>query len=442
MTFLGLLGAVGVAGAFGAAGVLVLPAARRHGLGLVHPGSAWLALAGVFFGLGSGVLAATGEASGPALYVAGSVAAFGIGVWASDRLAISRSDIGNPDASMSGPPRAGTLDVGAPRTGPAIAALGTRRGAPVILAAVAIGAIVPVLLDSGIPFLTSDITGARSELVGLPIQLVRVALPGLAGLLLFDALRQVERWRRRVDLAAILAVAGFVVALASRYLVAELAAVLLIAWLVAGRRIPARAVLAIALVALIGFGGIQILRAYDRAGGNELGFAVSRTVNRIVLVQPRTLAALQRAIPADQPYFLGLTWVHRLGPLVGRDDIPNLGYWIYPAVVEGTQDTAGYAAPGLIGEGWANFGPAGLALFVVLGVLAERLGALVAIRRSSGVDIVAGSLATLFLARTHALGLGGLVTLAGVVLAWRILAGPPAGLGGAIRRIVTWRAAS
>lgn len=428
MTGLGLLAALVLVGAFGAAGVLVRPATRRSGLGPVHPGPAWLALAAVFFGLGSGVLAATGETSGPALYVAGSVAAFGIGVWASDRLALWRGDAGTPDAGRA--------------TGPAIPPLGTRRGVPVILAGVAIGAILPTLLSSGIPFLTSDITGARTELVGLPIQLVRVALPGLAGLLLLDVLRHVERWRRRLDLAVILAVAGFSVALASRYLVAELAAVLIIVWLVTGRRIPARAVLAIAVVAVVGFGGIQVLRAYDRAGGNELGFAVNRTVNRIVLVQPRTLAALQRAIPADQPYFLGLTWIHRLGPLVGRDDIPNLGYWIYPAVVEGTQDTAGYAAPGLIGEAWANFGPAGLALFVVLGVLAERLGALVAIRRSSGVDIVAGSLATLFLARTHALGLGGLAILAGVILAWRILAGPPAGLGGAIRRIATWRAAS
>ena len=441
MTGLGLLAAVVVAGAFGAAGVLVRPATRRRGLGPVHPGPAWLGLAAVFFGLGSGVLAATGETSGPALYVAGSVVAFGIGVWASDRLAMWRGDAGTPDAVISGAPRAGLPDAGR-ATGPAIPALGTRRGAPVILAAVAVGAILPTLLDSGIPFLTPDITGARSELIGLPIQLVRVALPGLAGLFLLDALREVDRRRRRLDLAAILALAGFTVALASRYLVAELAAVLLIAWLVTGRQIPARAALAIALVAIVGFGGIQVLRAYDLAVGNELGFAVGRTVNRIVLVQPRTLAALQRAIPADQPYFLGLTWIHRLGPIVGHDDIPNLGYWIYPAVVEGTQDTAGYAAPGLIGETWANFGPAGLALFVALGVLAERLGALVTIRRASGVDIVAGSLATLFLARTHALGLGGLVILAGVVLAWRILAGPPAELGGAIRRIVTWRAAS
>ena len=440
MTGLGLLAAVVVAGAFGAAGAIVRPAARRSGLGLVHPGSAWLGLCAIFFGLGSAVLAVTGETSGPALYVAGSVVAFGIGVWASDRLAIWRGDAGTPDTACRARPALALPNAGH-AIGPAIPPGGTRPGAPVVLAAVAIGAILPTLLESGVPFLTPDITGARSELIGLPIQLVRVALPGLAGLLLLDAFREADRRRRRLDLAAILALAGFTVALASRYLVAELAATLLIAWLLAGRRIPARGRSPSPSSRSSASARSRSCGHTTGQAGNEVGFAIGRTVDRIVLVQPRTLAAFQRRIPADQPYFLGLTWIHRLGPLVGRDDIPNLGYWIYPSVVEETQDTAGYAAPGLIGEAWANFGPAGLALFVALGALAERLGALIAIRRSSGVDIVAGSLATLFLARTHALGLGGLAILAVIVLAWRILAGPPAGLGGAIRRIVTWRAA-
>jgi hypothetical protein len=192
-------------------------------------------------------------------------------------------------------------------------------------------------------------------------------------------------------------------------------------------------------VALIGFAGIQVLRAYDQAAGNELGFAVGRTVNRIVLVQPRTLAALERVIPAEEPYFLGLTWLRRLGPIVGREDIPNLGYWIYPEVVEGAQDTAGYAAPGLIGEAWANFGPPGLLVFVLLGVIAERLGALVAVRRSSAVDLAAGAMAILFLARTHALGLGGLAILIGLVIAWRLVAGHDDGLVRTVARSVTWR---
>jgi hypothetical protein len=256
---------------------------------------------------------------------------------------------------------------------------------------------------------------------------------------MFDALRAADGRRRLLDFAAIVGIIGFSVILASRYLVAELVAVIFIAWLLAGRRVPARIAVALIAAGIVAFGGIQVLRAYDQAQGNELDFAVERSVNRIVMVQPRTVAALQRVIPDEEPYFLGLTWLRRIGPLVGREDIPNIGYWIYPEVVSGTQDTAGYAAPGLIGEAWANFGPAGLLLFAALGALAERLGALVSRRRDSAVDIAAGALAILFLARTHALGLGGLAILVGLAVVWRVLAGPLAGLGAATRAAIAWR---
>jgi hypothetical protein len=346
-----------------------------------------------------------------------------VGVWASDRLAIERGDAEPVD------PQDPELAVPA----------GTRPGAALVLAGIALAAIAPTLIGHGIPFLTTDITGARAELTGIPIQLVRVALPGLAAILMFQLARTDDRRRRWLAGLGIVAIGAFTVLLASRYLVAELGAVLALAWLLAGRRVPARLALAVAGVAVIGFAGIQVLRAYDQAAGNELGFAVGRTVNRIVLVQPRTLAALERVIPAEEPYFLGLTWLRRLGPIVGREDIPNLGYWIYPEVVEGAQDTAGYAAPGLIGEAWANFGPPGLLVFVLLGVIAERLGALVAVRRSSAVDLAAGAMAILFLARTHALGLGGLAILIGLVTAWRLVAGHDDGLVRTVARIVTWR---
>ena len=433
MTAPGFLAALALVAAFAIAALLIRPVAGRRGLGLVHPGPVWLVLAAVFLGLGSAVLAITGESSGPALYVAGSVLAFALGLRASDALAVRRGDAGT-----SAPTGAATRNAanGAPDPVPPS---GARRWVPFALAALAIGAIAPTLIRSGIPFLTVDVTGSRTELVGLPIQLVRVALPALAALLMFDILRARDGRRRLLAVGSILAIAGFTVILASRYLVAELAAVLFIAWLLAGRRVPARVGVAVVAAGIVAFGGIQVLRAYDQARGNEVGFAVARSVNRIVLVQPRTVAALERVIPAEEPYFLGLTWLRRLGPLLGRDDIPNLGYWIYPEVVSGAQETAGYAAPGLIGEAWANFGPAGLALFVALGAFAERLGALVARRREAAVDIAAGALAILFLARTHALGLGGLAILIGLVVAWRILAGPLAGLGGSARDAIAWR---
>jgi hypothetical protein len=427
-----LFAALAVVVAFAISILLTGPVAVRRGLGLVHPGPVWLVLSAVFLGFGSMVLAITGEATGPALYVAGSVVAFGLGLRASDALATRRGDRGTvrPDA---GTPGAATND----RTG--VRPAGTRRLVPFVLAALAVGAIFPTLIRSGIPFLTTDITGSRTELVGLPVQLIRVALPALAVLLMFDALRAADGRRRLLDFAAIVGIIGFSVILASRYLVAELVAVIFIAWLLAGRRVPARIAVALIAAGIVAFGGIQVLRAYDQAQGNELDFAIERSVNRIVMVQPRTVAALQRVIPNEEPYFLGLTWLRRIGPLVGREDIPNIGYWIYPEVVSGTQDTAGYAAPGLIGEAWANFGPAGLLLFAALGALAERLGALVSRRRDSAVDIAAGALAILFLARTHALGLGGLAILVGLAVVWRVLAGPLAGLGAATRAAITWR---
>jgi hypothetical protein len=421
----GILVAGALVGAFVAAIVLVLPAVARRGMGIAHPATVWLILTGLFFGIGAGVLAVQDETAGPALYVGGAVLAFGLGVWLSDWLGARRGDAA-PVYRLDG--------ASAIRSG-------TWRWAPLLLAGIALAAIAPTLVGHGIPFLTTDITGARSELTGIPIQLVRVALPGLAGILMFDMILTVDRRRRWLAALGIVAIAVFTVLLASRYLVAELGAVLLIAWLLAGRRVPVRLGLAVVIVAIVAFGGIQVLRAYDQAAGNELGFGAERTVNRVVLVQPRTLAGLQRVIPAEEPYFLGLTWLRRLGPVVGREDIPNLGYWIYPKVVEGAQDTAGYAAPGLIGEAWANFGPAGLFLFVILGILTERLGTLVSARRSNAVDLVAGAMLILFVARTHALGLGGLAILALLVIAWRLLAGPTNGVLRAAARIAIWRAA-
>src|SRR6266542_57775 len=318
---LGVIAAIGVAAAFVLASWLVRPAVRRGRLGFVHPGPIWLGLTGAFFGAGSGFLAITGGSVAPALYVGGCVLGFGIGVRGSDWLARRRGDAVAVDGSRQGGP------------GP-----GTRGPMPALLAVVALLAVAPTLAVSGIPFLATDITGSRTELTGIPIQLIRVCLPGLAGILLFDGLSAGDRRRRLVAGVGIAAIAGFLVLLASRYLVLELVAALAIAWLLAGRTLPRNVVMASGALVIVGFGAIQVVRAFDQAASDPLGFAVERSVNRILLIQPRTLDALQHAIPAEQPFYLGLTWIHRLGPLVGRDDIPNLGYWIYPRVVEGAQD--------------------------------------------------------------------------------------------------------
>ena len=418
-----VLVAVLVLAAIAAAAALCWPAAQRTGLRLWHPTLAWLALHAVFFGLGSARLALDGR-TGPGLYVAAAALVFGAAVALSDRLARRRAG--------------GVPDVGSQGDEPSADAAPLRPLAVVGLAALGLLLVLPTLVRVGLPILVEDITGARSELAGPELQLLRVAVPALA---LGIALGTVLGSRGR--LASWLVIAVLIVleiALASRYLAAELVAVLYIGIGLAGWRIRPRLVLAGALIAIVGFGGIQVLRAYDQAAGRELAFAMERTVNRVVLVQPRTLEALQAAIPAEQPYFAGLTWLRRLGPALGRPDIPNLGYWVYPRIFPG-QTPPGYAAPGLIGEAWANFGPLGLALFALLGVTAERLGAFLSRRRYATGDLIAGALAVVFLARTHALGLNGLAFLLLLVVAWRIVAaGGLAGTRSALWDVLRWRA--
>jgi hypothetical protein len=409
-----VLAAVLVLAAIGAAAAMGWPAAQRTGLRIWHPTLAWLALHALFFGLGSARLALDGRI-GPGLYVAAAALLFGAAVALSDRLARRRAG-------------------GVPEPQPSVDAAPLRPLAVVGLAALGLLLVVPTLVRVGLPFLVEDITGARSELAGPELQLLRVGVPALALAIVLGSRGRLVSW---------LVVAALIVleiALASRYLAAEFVAVLFIGIGLAGWCVRPRLVLAGALIAMVGFGGIQVLRAYDQAAGRELAFAMERTVNRVVLVQPRTLEALQAAIPAEQPYFGGLTWLRRLGPALGRPDIPNLGYWVYPRIFPG-QTPPGYAAPGLIGEAWANFGPFGLALFALLGVIVERLGAFLSRRRSATGDLIAGTLAVVFLARTHALGLNGLAFLLVLVVVWRIVAAEGlAGTRSALRDVLRWRA--
>jgi hypothetical protein len=410
-----------VVGASIAATLLVVPATRRTSLGPWHPAVAWIALELVFFGVGSAILAVTDGRPGPALYVGAAVLVFGLGVAGSDRLAVRLAPAAMPpDAVSNDPPEP------------------IRPIVVVVLAVVGIAALVPTLVTVGIPFLANDITGARSEIGGLVLQVLRVTLPAAVLVVVIRAIRADVRRARLIALGALIIAIAAEIALASRYLAAELVAAVVIGLAIAGRPIPVRALAAIGLAAAVLFVSVGILRAYDQAAGRELDFAVERTVNRVLLIQPRTLDALQTAIPAEQPFFDGLTWLRRLAPLIGRNDVPNLGYWIYPRLFP-DQATPGYAAPGLIGEAWANFGWFGIGLFALLGVFVERLGALIARRRRETADVVAAALATLFVARTHALGLDGVAILLVLVVAWRVLVAPISGLAGDLRDVAGWR---
>jgi hypothetical protein len=422
-----LLAAAVDIGAMIAALWLVRPATNRSGLGIWHPAVAWIALEIVFFGTGAAILSVAENRTDPALYVGAAILLFGLAVAGSARMARARSAQFTPEPTPRPEPGRDRVDADP-----------WRSAAVVGLVVIGLAALAPTLLSVGIPFLAGDITGARTEVGGLDLQLLRVAVPAAVVVAVVRAARSADpRTWTIASVAIVLAVVGEL-ALASRYLAAELAAAIVLGLGLARHPVPGRILALVGIVAAVLFVGVGILRAYDQAAGREGAFAIERTVNRILLIEPRTLDALQQAIPADQPFFGGLTWIRRIAPWLGRDDVPNLGYWIYPRLFP-DQATPGYAAPGLLGEAWANLGWFGLAIFAGLGVLVERLGALVAMRRRTTIDVAAAAVLTMFVARTHAVGLDGLAVLVTLLIVWRIAAGPLDGLGRDVGLVLRWR---
>lgn len=410
MTVLDLMAALALVLACVGAAVLTWPAARNSGLGPLHPLLLWLALQVVLFGIGGLALAIVDGRPGPALYLAASVSATALGTFAADRW------VGRAQRHVA-PPGGPSPDLEV--------TTGSRRWWPIILALLSVVVLLPILIRTGLPLLTPDATSARAALTGLTVQLVRVSVPALAVVIVLRLTGGGSLTGRRwVDIGLVGCAFALTIALASRYLALELVAAVALAWLLAGRPIRLRIVAVGSLIAVIGFVAVGLVRAPSQIGLDPVASTITRTVSRLFLVQPRTLATLQEVIPSETPYFWGATWLRRIGPLIGRDDVPNIGYWIYPRVVTEAQDVAGYAAPGLIGEAWANFGPAGVGLFAVLGAGLGLTGTWIGRHRSRVEDIAVGSLIVLFLARTHALGLLGAGQLIALVAVWRAIVAP------------------
>src|SRR2546430_12963538 len=113
---------------------------------------AWLLLEVVFFGFGSLTLAIVAGRPGPAMFVAGAILAFGLGVTASDRLARRRA----PDEPEPGDPKTEQPTPIRPVVVAAMTVLG-------------VAVLVPTLVAVGIPALVGDVTAARSEIGGLEL---------------------------------------------------------------------------------------------------------------------------------------------------------------------------------------------------------------------------------------------------------------------------------
>jgi hypothetical protein len=365
-----------------------------------------------FYGVGSLVLLGTGESTGAGpLLVAGGLAAFAVGTWLADR--------------RLGPIATPVDDATIGRVSPLIL---------VGLAGLGLACLAFIAVQAGLPLLADDPQGSRTAYSGLVFDAFRWFVPPASLVLVGIALARDRAADRRVWwLAAGVLTATLLVLieLASRALVFELAIeALLVAWW-AGHRLSRRVWAVLAIVGLVVFVGVQLFRSDPSrtfSGADDVaGFAVRRTVDRVLLIHPRTLEIVATTIPSQEPYFAGATYIHRLSILLGAPERPSLGYWLYARLFP--SQPGGFAAPGVLGEAWANGGPilAAVLLFL-LGVGSRIAGGWLARLPSGAADRAFAAIVAVAIARSYATSLNGLLLTLAVTIAWwlvvRLRVGP------------------
>ncbi len=375
-------------------------------LDLTTPGRIFVVMFLVSTGVGTVIITASGEASGAgAAVAAGGLLAFGVAATGAARR------WGRPDP-----------------LGPPAEPAAFRPVALVLVTGIGVAGYLSIAVRSGVPFLTPDAATSRLAYTGIPFDLFRWLVPPASLAALAAALAQPSQRRWAVAGVAFVAVGGTLALTASRALPAELvlAALLLVWW--AGRRLSRRAWLAFALVAVTFFVGVQLLRMAGQGSYRDpldLGSTTSaRAVERVVLIQARTLELIVVEIPAQQPYYAGGTYVRWLAPLRGGSPPEALGTWLFRQVFPG--EPQGFVTPGLIGELWANGGAALVAIgMAAFGVLAQWLGRLLGRFDRGAADRVLAALLVVAVGRTYATSLNGFLLTAALAVAWRlIVAGP------------------
>jgi hypothetical protein len=358
----------------------------------------------VLYGTGSVVLAATDEGTGGPLLVGAAMVAIGAGTWIARRL------LGTPAVPVT-PPVVGPV----------------RGWAVVALAATGLLMYLALAVEHGVPLLSGDAQAARAGFAGIRWDLFRWLVPPAALLALAVALTTRRREARAVAAVAVGAVLGLEVLAASRALPFELglAAILLAAW--AGHRFRWRAWLLIGAVAAVVFLGVLFARVAPEGSFSgpldALTFAWNRTVGRVVMIQARTIDLIVEAFPGQEPYLLGSSYLRWLDRVQGEDPEPALGSWLFEQLFP-DEPPGGFAAPGILGEGYANFGPVwALALMVALGAATGALGTALG-RASPGSALrVLFALLTVVALRTYAASLNGTVLTAAAAVAWYVAAG-------------------
>lgn len=351
---------------------------------------------------GSIVLVVAGESEGAGpLLAAGSLAAFGVGAAAARRIARRTQAMRRPRV-------------------PGVSAAGA-----VLLAVAGLVAVAVLIAQHGVPLISAAPLASREGFAGPLFDLFRWLVPPVALLALALALstgRSRDRWLAVVSLAG---VGGLEVLLASRALPFELAIGALLVAFWAGRRPSWRVWSGLAAAGLLVFVGVQLLRGSPEGGftgpADAVGFAARRTIDRVVMIHPRTLEVVATAIPAEEPYFGGSTYFRRIAALLGQEDRPSLGFWLYQRIFPG--ETGGFAAPGVAGEAWANGGPIlAAAIMAAIGALAVWLGQAIGRLPGGPADRAYAALVAVAVARTYATSLNGFLLTLVVTTGWWFVA--------------------
>ena len=136
-------------------------------------------------------------------------------------------------------------------------------------------------------------------------------------------------------------------------------------------------------------------------------------------------------IPGEEPYFGGSTYVRRLAVLLGQEDRPSLGFWLYerlfPASPAASRPRVSRAKRGRMGDRSSS-----RASWRRSGCLAAWLGRATARLPGGPADRAFAALVVVAVARTYATSLNGfLLTLLAAAVWWFLASGR---LARAVRR--------
>lgn len=373
----------------------------------------------VLEGIGAVAMAARGRGVGGMLLIGGAFLAFGVATSIVARVAGRPAPI-DPVATVG---RLSVVSV-------------------VALAGVGLTMYVWLAVDHGVPLLSGDAQASRAGWAGIRLDLFRWLVPPAALVALGIALATRRRDATVVAIVSLAGVAVLEVLAASRALPLELGlAALLIAWW-AGRRLRLRTWLLVGAATGLLFLGVLFARIAPGGGFagplDAIDFAASRTIDRVVMIQPKTIDIVVRSFPRRRDYMMGGTYVRWLSPIVGTTPPRALGSYLFGRLFP-EEPPGGFVTPGLLGEGYANFGPVfALALMAGLGLLAAAFGTWLPRAPTDAATRTLAALIVVALLRTYATSLNGLLLTVVAAVGWWLLASGR--LGDMLRKAARQRA--